>query len=105
MAREQAGRGPGYRKDKFNDEMREHFRLVGAEVRDKLLQVLDEIPPESYQPPSELSEPPGYPFIFPCSVLGCEIYLKFQIVGTAKKPQVLFWSCHPPRYGIKREES
>jgi len=105
MAREQAERGHGLRTGKFNDEMREHFQLAGAEVRDRLLQVLDEIPPESYQPPIELDEPPGCPFIFRCSVLGCEIYFKFQIVGTAKKPQVLFWSCHPPRYGIKREES
>jgi hypothetical protein len=105
MAREQAERGHGLRTAKFNDEVRAHFRLVGAEVRDKLLQVLDEIPPESYQPPSEISEPPGCPFIFRCSVLGCEIYFKFQIEGTARKPRVLFWSCHPPRYEIKREES
>jgi len=98
MAREQAEQGHGYRKDKFNDDMREYFRLAGAEVRDKLLQVLDEIPPESYQPPFKLNEPPGCPFIFRCSVLGCEIFFKFQIIGTAKKPQVLFWSCHPPLY-------
>jgi hypothetical protein len=98
MARQQAEQGHGYRKDKFNDNMREHFRLVGAEVRDKLLQVLDEIPAESYQPPFELNEPPGCPFIFRSSVLGCEVFFKFQIIGTAKKPQVLFWSCHPPLY-------
>src|SRR5271169_5550910 len=97
-------RGHGYRTDRFNDNLREHFRLVGAEVRDKLLQVLDDIPPESYEPPFELEEPPGCPFIFPCTVLGCEIFFKFQIAGTAKKPRVLFWSCHPPLYGIKREK-
>jgi hypothetical protein len=98
MAREQAERGHGYRTGKFNDNVREHFRLVGAEVRDKLLQVLDEIPPESYRPPFEPHEPPGCPFIFRSSVLGREIFFKFQIVGTAQKPQVLFWSCHPPLY-------
>ena len=26
------------------------------------------------------------------------IYFKFQIIGTATKPQVLFWSCHPPLF-------
>lgn len=101
LAREQAERGHGYRKAKFNDEMREYFGLVGAEVRDKVLQVLDEIPPESYQPPLEVNEPPGCPFLFHCGILECEVYFKFQINGTAKKPQVLFWSCHPPLYGIK----
>ena len=85
-------------RGKFNDDMREHFRLACAEVRDKLLQVLDEIPPESYQPPFELNDPPGCPFIFRSSVLACEVFFKFQIIGTARKPQVLFWSCHPPLY-------
>jgi hypothetical protein len=98
IARAQAERGHGYRKGKFNDDMREHFRLAGAEVRDKLLQVLDEIPPESYQPPFELNDPPGCPFIFRSSVLACEVFFKFQIIGTARKPQVLFWSCHPSLY-------
>jgi len=98
IAMAQAERGLGYRKDKFNDNMREHFRLVGAEVRDKLLQILDEIPPESYRPPFELDEPPGYPFVFRSSVLAREVYFKFQIVGTVRKPQVLFWSCHPPLF-------
>ena len=70
MARVQAEQGHGHRTAKFNDEMREHFSLVGAEVRDKLLKILDEIPPESYEPPFELNEPPGCPFIFRCSVLG-----------------------------------
>lgn len=96
IARAQAERGHGHRQVKFTDNMREYFGLVGAEVRDKLLRVLDEIPPESYQPPFELDEPPGCPFIFQSSVLACEVFFKFQIIGTAKKPQVLFWSCHPP---------
>ena len=98
MARLQAEQGHGHRTPKFNDEMREHFSLVGAEVGDKLLKILDETPPESYEPPFKLNEPPGCPFIFRSSVLGCEVFFKFQIVGTTKKPQVLFWSCHPPLY-------
>src|SRR5215469_15038109 len=62
LAREQAERGYGYRKEKFNDNMREYFGLVGDEVREKLLELLDEIPPECYEPPHELNEPPGCPF-------------------------------------------
>jgi hypothetical protein len=63
--------------------------------------MLDEVPPESYQPPGELEEPPGSPFIFHCRILGCEVYFKFQIAGTTKSPRVLFWSCHPPRFERK----
>jgi hypothetical protein len=100
-----ASYSPKQREEVLKKGFLGRYPPVGAEVRDKLLQVLDEIPPESYQPPSEISEPPGCPFIFRCSVLGCEIYFKFQIEGTARKPRVLFWSCHPPRYEIKREES
>lgn len=103
MAREQAERGHGYRKEKFNDNMREHFGLVGDEVREKLLEILSEVPPECYEPPYELNEPPGCPFIFRSKVLGREVFFKFQISGTAKKPQVLFWSCHPPLYGSRNE--
>ena len=98
MARAQAEQGHGYRTPKFNDEMRAHFGLVGAEAGDKLLKVLDETPPESYEPPFELIDPPGCPFIFRSSVLGCEVFFKFQIIGSAQKPRVVFWSCHPPRY-------
>jgi len=98
MARAQAEQGQGYRTSKFNDEMRAHFGLAGAEVGDKLLKVLDETPPESYEPPFELDEPPGCPFIFRSSVLGCEVFLKFQVVGSARKPRVVFWSCHPSLY-------
>jgi hypothetical protein len=83
--------------------MREHFGTVGSEVRERLLGVLDEVPPESYEPPYELNEPPGCPFIFTSTVLGCEVFFKFQIAGTEKKPRVLFWSCHPPRHGLRRK--
>jgi hypothetical protein len=104
LAKEQAERGHGSRTGKFNDNMREHFGLVGDEVREKLLEILDEVPPECYEPPYELNEPPGCPFIFASRVLKREVFFKFQIVGTAKKPQVLFWSCHPPSYGIERRD-
>ena len=97
LAREQAERGYACYTSKFIDEMREYFGLVGAEVRKALLEVLARVPPESYKPPRELDEPPGYPFEFHSGVLGREVYLKFQIREDAK-PQCLFWSCHPPRY-------
>jgi hypothetical protein len=71
------------------------FKVVGVEVREKTLSILDEVPPESYEPPYELEEPPGYPFIFHSNILGCVVYFKFQIEGAAKRSRVLFWSCHP----------
>jgi len=96
-AREQAERGYAWYTPKFIDEMREHFGLVGEEVRMALLEVLARVPPESYKPPRELDEPPGYPFEFHSGVLGREIYLKFQILEDGKL-RSLFRSCHPPRY-------
>ena len=75
--------------------------VVGEEVQQRTLSILEVLPPEAYEPPYELEEPPGSPFIFHCDVLGCEVYFKFQITGTAKSPRVLFWSCHPPRFKRK----
>jgi hypothetical protein len=98
IAREQAERGNAVRTPRFNDQMRDHFGLVGEELREALLEILDELPPQCYQPPRELEEPPGCPFVFRCKALGREVYFKFQVKGTAKKPQVLFWSCHPRLY-------
>lgn len=88
--------GHAFRKPKFNDEMRRHFGLVGDEVREAVLAVLEEIPPESYEPPRTLAEPPGCPFIFESSFLRSRVYFKVQVIGTSKRPQVLLWSCHPP---------
>jgi len=59
MARTQAEQGHGYRTPKFNHEMRAHFNLVGSEVGDRLLKVLDEIPPKSYEPPIGRRMPSG----------------------------------------------
>lgn len=95
IARREADLGYALQMPKFVDNMRD-FKVVGVEVRKNTLSILDEMPSASYEPPYELEEPPGYPFIFQSNVLGCVVYFKFQIQGTAKKSQVLFWSCHPP---------
>lgn len=97
IAREQAEKGQAFWTPKFNDEMRDHFGLVGEEAREAVLKILAELPPESYHPPKDLEKPPGHPFEFRCKTLHREVYFKFQVRGT-KKPQVLFWSCHPPVY-------
>jgi hypothetical protein len=97
IAREQAEKGQAVRTPKFNDEMRNHFGLVGEEVREAVVKILGELPPESYEPPAELQEPCGCPFRFRSKTLGGEVYFKFQVRGT-RKPRVLFWSCHPPVY-------
>jgi hypothetical protein len=98
IAREQVEIGISVKTEKFIREMRDHFHLVGDEMRAALLQILAGIPPESYEPPSTLQEPPGCPFVFHCKRLDCKVYLKFQVDGAPKKPRVIFWSCHPPIY-------
>lgn len=98
VARNLAQKGLCFVTPRFHDQMRDNFGLVGEDVRLALLAILDELPPENYEPPSNLGEPPGLPFIFRCATLNREIYFKFQLAGTQKKPQVLFWSCHPPLY-------
>jgi len=94
--RREADLGYAFRTPNYIDDVRD-FMVVGGEVREKTLSILDEVPPTSYEPPYELEDSPGYPFIFDSSILGCEVYFKFQIKGTAKSPHVLFWSCHPPK--------
>lgn len=98
IARQKVKEGYEHRMPRFIDQMRDCFELVGEDVRVALMSILDEVPPESYEPPAELEDPPGCPFLFRCKTLGAEVYLKFQVTGTTKKPQVLFWSCHPPIY-------
>ena len=94
IARREAALGYALRTPKFVDNMRD-FKVVGVEVREKTVSILDEVPPQSYEPPCELEEPPGYPFIFHSNILGRVVYFKFQIEGATKRPRVLFWSCHP----------
>jgi hypothetical protein len=98
VAKEQAQKGYALRLPGFNDQMRDDFGLVNDEVREAVVTILEELPPESYRPPRELEEPPGYPFIFRSRRLQREVYFKFQVKGTAKKPRVLFCACHPPIY-------
>jgi len=97
-ARDQVGQGFAVRAEKFNDEMRDHFGLVGEDVREAVLSILEEVPPESYEPPRELDEPPGHPFIFRSRTLRREVYFKFQVKGTPKRPRVKLCSCHQPLY-------
>ena len=96
IAREQAEKGFAQRTPKFNDEARDNFGLVGEDLRKTILKILDELSPEYYAPPSTLEEPPGCPFRFRSRLLGSDVYFKFQVIGTMQRPQVLFWSLHPP---------
>jgi hypothetical protein len=81
---------------KFVDELRDHFNLALFERRAFVLQRLAEIQPDSYEPPHQLEEPPGYPYIFHSRELRIDLYLKFQLHREVRRPHVLFWSCHPP---------
>lgn len=81
------------------NRLQDEFGIVGDEVRKTLLAVLQEAVPESYRPAREVLEPsPGYPFLFQSSTLNSPIYLKFQIQGGAKRPQLRINSCHKPDY-------
>jgi hypothetical protein len=92
-----------YAEPKIVGELRGQFEIVGSEeIREVLLAVLRETPASTYEPPHALKDPPGYPFIFPCARLGCALYFKFQITGTAKKRQVVFCSCHVPIGGVSQ---
>ena len=64
LARRHAERGIALRTPQFNDDMRDHFQLVGEDVRGALLKVLGEARPESYKPPRQLNDPPGLPLPF-----------------------------------------
>lgn len=95
IARSEVKAGRHWRTPRFNDQMRDHYHVVDEDVRNILLKLCEEVPPECYEPPAELRDPPGYPFIFHSKILRDKVYLKFQLLGTGKKIQVLFWSCHP----------
>lgn len=94
----QVERGHHYPNPAFIDDMRDRFGIVGTEVREALLRILDEIASSSYMPPRNLHDPPGYPFIFESRVAGGQIYFKIQIEGSLKRPRVRVCSCHPPLY-------
>jgi len=72
-------RGHGNWTAQFNDNVREYFSLVGDEVREKLLEILNEVPPETYDPPTRTQRTAGLPFHFSSRALGREIFFKFQI--------------------------
>lgn len=86
--------GHYFQTPKFVDELRAYGVVGSDEIREVLLEVLQEVPGESYRPPAHLEDPPGSPFHFHCTRLGRRIYFKFQLKGTAKKRQIVFWSCH-----------
>lgn len=93
-------KGTHIKSPELNDDMRDHYGILFPGVRDALLDLLRETPPQAYKPPRELKDPPGYPFIFASRTLRSEVYFKFQLLGTDRKPQVKIWSCHPPVYGV-----
>ena len=98
VAKTEESAGRAFRTSNYIDDLRNHFGLVGDDVRDTTAAILAEVPPEAYEPPAELEEPPGHPYIFTSATLRCRTYFKIQVKGKPNKPQVLFWSCHPPRF-------
>lgn len=98
LARAESSRSLARYTQKIIDELRDHYGIAGSTECSRFLEErLREAAPEDYEPPQTLVEPPGHPYVFISTSLRQRVYLKFQIVGTAKKYQVWFWSCHPPR--------
>lgn len=98
LARTEIAKGLARHTPKIITELHDHYGIIGTEERTRFLASrLREIAPDCYEPPQTLEEPPGYPYVFISGLLGQRVYLKFQIVGTVKKHQIWFWSCHPPR--------
>jgi hypothetical protein len=98
-AKSEEAAGRALKMTTYIDKLRDQFDRVGVdEVRSTTAAILAELPPEAYEPPAKLEEPPGHPFRFRSTTLGCWIYFKFQVIGKPNKPQVLFWSCHVPEY-------
>ena len=75
IARREADLGYAVRTPNFIDDIRE-FTVVGGEVREKTLSILDEVPPESYQPPGDLEEPPRVSLYFPLQYSGVRSLLQ-----------------------------
>jgi len=56
---------------------------------------LSEIVPENYRPPGQPHSNPGIPFIWESKSFKREMYLKFKLTGTKRKPGLWWYSCHP----------
>jgi len=67
-----------------------HFKVVGVEVREKTLSILDEVPPESYEPPYELEEAARLSLYLSQQHPRMRGLLQFQIEGTAKNSRSCF---------------
>ena len=78
------------------DQMRDRLGIAPCDKDSILWALLNEAKPIDFRPPKTLGDPPpALAFIFFSETLERTVYLKFQVKGR-KKPQVLFWSCHPP---------
>jgi hypothetical protein len=64
-------------------------------MREALLIALSEITPEHYRAPGQPHKVPGIPFIWESKSFKIEMYLKFKLLGTKRKPVLWWYSCHP----------
>lgn len=60
-----------------------------------LLIALSEVKAEHYRPPARPDARPGVPFIWESKSFKTEMYLKFKLLGTKRKPVLWWYSCHP----------
>jgi hypothetical protein len=68
------------------------------EMEEALQTILQEIRPADYRAPRDPEPVPGISFIWVSKYFGKEVYFKFKLVGSRKKPLMVIYSCHPPGY-------
>lgn len=98
LAAEKLESGTAKYTSKVLRELEDHYQVLGTEDRRAfLMERTKEAQPDDYEPPHNLDEPPGYPYLFESPGLHSDVYLKFGIEIDGKKCRVAFISCHPPR--------
>jgi len=64
-------------------------------MSEALLMALNEITPADYRAPGQPDDVPGIPFVWNSDCFNKNMYLKFKLRGTKKKPVLWWYSCHP----------
>lgn len=68
------------------------------EAREALEAIMQEVDASHYRAPRNPERVPGIPFIWDSKYCGKELYFKFKLVGSRKKPRMVIFSCHPPNF-------
>ena len=83
-------------------QLAELLNSIGSAGQDEahaaLEAIVNELETSHYCPPRNPEPVPGIPFIWVSKYFGRELYFKFKLVGSRKKPRMVIFSCHPPDF-------